>query len=67
MPTQQMHDIFMKALREVNPEMGAVMDFLQEEKEDKGVVTFEDCAAVEADIYERLGSVSPNTIGRSDI
>ena len=55
------YDIFMNALRNVNPELAFVADYLKEENERKrnsdGLArTFEDCAAVEKDIYDKLNN-----------
>lgn len=54
------HDIFMNALREVNPELANVADFVKDQNLDNDRVrTFEDCARVEQDIMSRLNSVYP--------
>ena len=53
-------DIFMSALREANPELASVVDFVKDQNTDNGrVKTFEDCAQVEQDIMLRLNSVNP--------
>ena len=53
-------DIFMSALREANPELTSVVDFVKDQNTDDGQVkTFEDCARVEQDIMFRLNSVNP--------
>ena len=54
------YDIFMNALREVNPELASVFDFIKDQNSDKErIITFEDCARVEQDIMSRLDSVNP--------
>ena len=53
------HDIFMNALREVNPELASVVDFVKDQNsDDNRIITFEDCARVEQDIMSRLNSVN---------
>lgn len=51
-------DIFMKALKEVNPE---VVDLYEsatnKEAGTNRVKTFEDCAAVEKEIYDKLNRI----------
>lgn len=51
-------DIFMKALKEVNPE---VVDLYEsatnKEAGNNRVKTFEDCAAVEKEIYDKLNRI----------
>ena len=57
---QMNYDIFMNALREVNPELASVVDFVEDKSaNDDRVRTFEDCARVEQDIMNRLNSVNP--------
>ncbi len=54
------YDIFMNALREVDPELASVLNFIKDQNsDDDRVKTFEDCARVEQDIMSRLNSV-PN-------
>ena len=54
------YDIFMTALREVDPELASVLNFIKDQNsDDDRVKTFEDCARVEQDIMSRLNSVNP--------
>ena len=54
------YDIFMNALREVDPELASVLNFIKDQNsDDDRVKTFEDCARVEQDIMSRLNSVNP--------
>jgi len=54
------YDIFMNALRKVNPELASVVDLVKDQNSDNNRVrTFEDCARVEQDIMSRLNSVNP--------
>ena len=54
------HDIFMSVLREVNPELASIVNFVKDQNlDDDRVRTFEDCARVEQDIMSRLNSVNP--------
>lgn len=54
-------DIFMDALREVNPELANVIDSIKDQSSDNDRVrTFEDCARVEQDIISKLNSVNPS-------
>lgn len=54
------HDNFMNALREVNPALASVVDFVKDQNSDNDRVrTFEDCARVEQDIMSKLNSVNP--------
>ena len=40
-------DIFMNAIREVNPELASLVDFVKEQSvDDDRIRTFEDCARV---------------------
>lgn len=57
---QIIYDVFMNALREVNPELSSIVDFVKDQNSDNyRVRTFEDCARVEQDIMFRLNSVNP--------
>ena len=54
------YDIFMNALREIDPELASVLNFIKDQNsDDDRVKTFEDCARVEQDIMSRLNSVNP--------
>lgn len=54
------YDIFMNALREVDPELASVVDSIKNQNiDDDRVRTFEDCARVEQDIMSRLNSANP--------
>lgn len=56
---QMNYDILMKALREVDPELAHVFDFLKDRNvDDDRVRTFEDCAKVEQDIMSKLNSIN---------
>ena len=53
------YDIFMNALRKVDPELASVVDSIQNQNvDDNRVRTFEDCARVEQDIMSKLNSIS---------
>ena len=60
---QKTYDILMNALREVDPELASVIDFLKDQNSDNSnsnrVRTFEDCARVEQDIMSKLYSSNP--------
>lgn len=50
------HDIFMEALRECSPDLAIIVDYVNDYRYRKPttVKTFEDCARVEAEIYNKL-------------
>ena len=57
--TKMDYDIFIKALREVNPELASVFDSVKDRNADDGrVKTFEDCARVEQEIMSKLNSAT---------
>ena len=51
------HDLFMKALFNVKPELADITEYLTNPS-DNTVRTFEDCAKVEQDIITRLNAVA---------
>lgn len=52
------YDILTNALREVNPELASVLNFIKDQNsDDDRVKTFEDCARVEQDIMSKLNGV----------
>lgn len=56
------HDIFMKALKKVRPDLAEVHEFISNnsDKSDNKVKTFEDCARVENEIIDSLNKVYYN-------
>lgn len=46
--------IFMKALREVNPSLANICEYVAKSKDNNQIRTFEDCAKVEQEINEKL-------------
>lgn len=54
------YDNFMNALREANPELANVVNFVKDQNsENDRIRTFEDCARVEQDIMNKLNNVNP--------
>lgn len=61
------YDIFMKALKEVRPDLAELCEFISNDldKSDNKVKTFEDCSRVEKEIIDSLNKAYYNMGERS--